>query len=78
MKEIKSWDSSMIDTTEYDIENQELTIIFKNKASYKYEGISEKLYMKFSKASSKGKFFLKNIRNKSFTSTKLDSDGKSI
>jgi hypothetical protein len=41
-----------------------LVIKFKSGGTYIYKGVPEKMYKKFLKAKSKGKFFFKNVKGK--------------
>lgn len=41
----------------------ELTVEFNNGSKYKYSNVSEQIFMDFSHADSKGKYFAQNIRN---------------
>jgi len=57
--------SSMISRSEYNTEEERLSIEFKNnKSLYEYEGISKEFYQEFVKSDSVGKFFIQNIRDK--------------
>jgi len=56
--------SSNITSAEYDPFMEALTIFFKSGAQYDYIGVPMKLFEDFRAASSAGKFFHLNIRNK--------------
>jgi hypothetical protein len=59
---LKQWKkSSNIKTTIYDSLLKRLTVEFKNGGVYDYEGVPKKVYKKFEKAESVGKFLSKEI-----------------
>lgn len=56
--------SSNVQSIGYDNRTDELTITFKNNATYLYEGVSRETYDEFRAAPSKGKFVWSDIRGK--------------
>ena len=59
---LKNWKkSSNIKNTIYDSLLKRLTVEFKNGGVYDYEGVPKKVYKKFEKAESVGKFLSKSI-----------------
>lgn len=52
----------MISWTEYDEQEQELDVTFKNGAVYTYSKVPKEVYEQFLKAPSQGKFFNANIK----------------
>lgn len=55
--------STVINSFNYDEVMQTLTINFTSGASYQYLGVMPDLVGRFARASSKGAFFTRNIRN---------------
>jgi len=43
--------------------NKNLTILFKSGSKYRYKDVPKKIYSDFVDSKSKGKYFLKKIRN---------------
>lgn len=60
----RHWDSSLIAHTEYNPDDSQLSIRFKNGKDYIFYGVNEKEYEEFCNAESQGSFFGKNIRGK--------------
>lgn len=58
----KQVDSSMFNEVGYDEETKELRVRFKNGREYVYEGVEDNVYNDLLEATSKGKFFGKNIK----------------
>ena len=58
--------SSAIDWIDYNKSTQELYITFKSGKTYTYYGVPESIYLSFLDASSKGRFFRKNIMDEYF------------
>jgi hypothetical protein len=56
--------SSNIVRTQYDTENKEMIVEFKNNSSYKYLEVPHNTYVKFRKSDSQGKFFMSEIAKK--------------
>jgi len=76
MKQIiftETHNSSTIDKTTYIPIVSELTVTFKNGASYMYPEFSQADYDDFMNSESKGSYFGKVIR-KNFTATKLENN----
>jgi len=70
-----SWDSSMIQSTCYNYDKETLIVEFMNGQQYSYTDISHEDYFEFASSESKGKHFIKNIRDtKNYT--KLDDNKK--
>jgi len=57
-------ESSMISQVGYDKENKQLMVQFLNGGIYSYDQVEEKVYKKLIEAESKGKYFLKKIKDK--------------
>jgi hypothetical protein len=68
---IESHNSSIIETTKFVPNEQELFVSFKNGATYVYTEFSQADYDEFMNAESKGVHFGRVIR-KNFTATKLE------
>lgn len=66
----KSWDSSLMNSTEYNPKTQELIIEFSNGTKYLYEGFADSLYKEFLAAESKGQFFVSKIRKEYLSNEK--------
>ena len=64
-------DSSSIDRFRYDSANRRLWIRFHNGYTYYYSDVPATTYENFLRASSKGRFFIDNIR-KRFEHTRAD------
>jgi hypothetical protein len=56
--------SSLINTISYNSNNQELFVVFRQGGLYAYSGVPEDLVNKFLSATSYGKFFWTNIRDR--------------
>jgi hypothetical protein len=56
--------SSNIVRTQYDTENKEMIVEFKNSTSYKYINVPHNTYVKFRLSESQGKFFTSEIAKK--------------
>ncbi len=56
--------STVIRRYHYSEDKEVLTITFTTNRTYKYKNVSEKIYNQFSKATSKGRYFNLNIRDK--------------
>jgi hypothetical protein len=59
-----SVDSSLVDTFEYDHGNKTLKVTFVSGSEYSYKKVPESTFAKALRATSKGRFFNKHIRNK--------------
>lgn len=57
-------ESSMIDQMGYNKESKELMVQFVNGGIYSYKDVPEKVFEGLKKAESKGKYFLKKIKDK--------------
>ncbi len=62
--EIKFWDSSTVKLTEYNIENQILTVEFKNGNVYEYYKVAENVWNDLQEAESIGKYLNAHIKGK--------------
>jgi hypothetical protein len=60
----ETWDSALVNATEYTREDQELVIEFNNGARYLYKNFTADDYLAFLEAESKGKHFLTHIRSR--------------
>lgn len=60
----RHWDSSLIAHTEYNPDDKQLSIRFKNGRDYIYFDVNEEDYQNFCAAESQGSYFGKNIRGK--------------
>lgn len=67
----KNHDSSMIKKTKYNPVEEKLTVTFNNDSEYEYDNFKQLDYDNFMNAESKGKHFLKNIRD-NFTTTRIN------
>ena len=56
--------STVIKGYHYSEDKEVLTITFTTNRTYKYKNVPEKIYNQFSKATSKGRYFNLNIRDK--------------
>lgn len=56
-----NYDSSTIESSSYDFKSQTLYVIFKGDAMYRYDGVTEDDYIKFSTSDSVGAEFNKTI-----------------
>ena len=56
-----AYDSSTIEASSYDFKTQSLCVIFKGDAMYRYDGVTEDDYIKFSTSDSVGAEFNKSI-----------------
>jgi hypothetical protein len=56
-----AYDSSTIEASSYDFKTQSLCVIFKGDAMYRYDGVTEEDYVKFSTSDSVGAEFNKTI-----------------
>ena len=56
--------SSMINDVDYDAENKTLSVTFSNGRTYRYENVPEDEYANLLGASSVGKYFIANIRDR--------------
>lgn len=56
-----AYDSSTIEASSYDFKTQSLCVIFKGDAMYRYDGVTEDDYVKFSTSDSVGAEFNKSI-----------------
>ena len=65
------YDSSNILASTYDLNNGDLTLIFKSGSQYKYPNVSKSDYMRFEIAESQGKVF--NTHIKKYTFEKMDN-----
>lgn len=63
MKYTERVSSSVIDSLEYDSDDQILIVHFNNGSSYQYTGVSEDTFLALKDANSVGKYFSENIRN---------------
>jgi len=72
----QDWVSSLIKSTDYTPDTQQLLVTFNNGQQYLYTEVTEEEYQNFCKAESKGSFFSKNFRTKKFT--KLEAETKPI
>lgn len=61
--DVRVWSSSLLSTTEYSFDLQELIITFNNGARYKYKNFSNELYSDFLNSESKGNFFASKIKS---------------
>ena len=59
--ELVTVDSSMIHAVGYDLEKEELEVIFNSGKIYRYEGVSSKAYEGLLAAGSKGRYMRSNI-----------------
>jgi len=56
--------SSNIRSAGYDKESQTLEVEFASGAVYRYKNVPQQIYNEFNTASSKGKYFAKNIKHR--------------
>lgn len=56
-------ESEAIENLDYDVEASELTVVFKQRGTYKYSGVDLDTYTDFAQASSWGQYFNNYIRN---------------
>ena len=56
--------STVIKGYHYNEDKEVLTITFTTDRTYKYKNVAQKIYNQFSKATSKGRYFNYNIRDK--------------
>jgi hypothetical protein len=61
--EFRSLASSNINGIAYDRDRQVLTVEFKNRSRYSYEGVPLDVYDDFLSASSAGEFFAENVKD---------------
>lgn len=57
------YESSTVDTSQYDYKHKTLIVTFKGGSQYLYEQIDEETYTKFSTADSQGKALNEYIKN---------------
>jgi hypothetical protein len=72
--EARDWTSSLIKHTQYNPEDKELLIVFKNGQQYLYSEVTDEEYQNFCKAESQGSFFAKNFRTKKFTKLEAETN----
>jgi len=58
------FNSTMLNSAEYDQTEKTLTVEFSNGDEYKYKDVPEEIFNEFQSAQSAGKFFLAKIKNK--------------
>jgi len=58
------FNSTMLNSAEYDQTEKTLTVEFSNGDEYKYKDVPEEIFNEFQSAQSAGKFFLTKIKNK--------------
>jgi hypothetical protein len=76
--EKRKWSSSLIKSTEYTPDSQELIVEFANGKFYTYSEVTESEYEDFCSAESQGSFFGKNFRGKKpFTKETEDDNTES-
>ncbi len=77
--EARDWTSSLIKHTQYNPDEKELHVVFKNEQQYVYSEVTDEEYQSFCKAESQGSFFAKNFRTKKFikleAETNTNTDG---
>ena len=71
--EMKKVKSSNISAIGYDIESKKLRVRFSNGSEYDYEEVSQETFVAFISASSTGRYYHQNIKNK-FTSAKIEGN----
>jgi KTSC domain-containing protein len=64
MIETLSKPSSNIGECTYDSESQDLTIAFKNGASYRYTNVPQSVWMGLQNSASLGEYFARQIKNR--------------
>lgn len=67
--------SSMLRSVTYDKKEKKLTVGFRNGSTYQYDDVPKTPVTRMLKAKSKGRSFLRNIRDQ-FETTKLESAPK--
>jgi hypothetical protein len=72
IKEIINYDSSIIESSNYEYETQTLIITFKGGSMYQYNGVSVDDYVKFSTSDSVGSEFNKTV-SKNYSYEKIET-----
>lgn len=70
MQRLSTPESSTIAEIAYDEKTSYMTVHFKSKYAYEYQGVSKEAWDKFTSAESKGKYFAESIKNR-YTGRKL-------
>jgi hypothetical protein len=73
----RTWQSSLIKSTEYTPDTKELRIVFSNDIPYVYKDVLESEYEEFCKAESQGSYFIKTFRGKKeFTKIEITDENR--